>query len=61
MKITGSTSMWKFPDLLKDQAKKMIGIDDPEIIEERLVKFLEKLPNGDYEKLISKWKKGEGY
>lgn len=64
MKIIEAESGWDFWDLLEDQAKRMIDQYDTDhytdpisVIKDRLMDFLKRLPNGDYDKIIKEyWK-----
>jgi hypothetical protein len=62
VKIIESNSGWRFKDLLRKTA---VILNDNygkytkpiEIIEDRLMEFVKKLPNGDYDKIIKEyWK-----
>lgn len=61
MEVEGSISTWNFFDLIKQQAERFLNISNQETAEEFLIKFLQKLPNGNYSQLIKEWYKREGY
>lgn len=64
MKVIEAESAWDFWDLLDDQARRIVDTYDkkhytnPEqVIKDRLIDFLKRLPNGNYTKIIKEyWK-----
>ena len=68
MKIENSDSQWRFWDLFNKTVSKLNGLlkhyskgyDQPEFgIERVLIRFLERLPSGDYSNLRNEWNNKE--
>jgi hypothetical protein len=51
-----NSSIWNFRDLLRKTARRIIDNDYIELAEKNIIRFLERLPSGDYTKLIEEWR-----